>query len=441
MAALETCPPLTRASVVAAHDLVRPHVHRTPVLTNSTLSRLASTPAGDRPGDKEAAGGDHQQQQQQQQAEGAREEEGGEEGKAKARPVIRLWFKCENLQRVGAFKVRGAFHAVERLKADEGWVAGGGLGRGVVTHSSGESCAVSCLAPPRIIHPSSFVKSHLTRPITGNHAQALALAARESGIPAHIIMPEISAPGKVAATKGYGANVVFSGSTSVEREAVAARIMAETGATLVPPYDHPDIILGQGTMGLEFQDQVAELMAAEDGSGGTEEKGEEGKKKSRGLDAIITPCGGGGMLSGVALSCEGTGVRVFGSEPSFQGADDCRRGLAAGRRVESVSTLTVADGLRTPVGAIPWGIIHDRKLVRGVFAVTEAQIAAALRLVLERMKVVVEPSSAVPLAVVLFNEEFRALVEREAGPEGWDVGVVFSGGNVGLDKLGMLFGS
>lgn len=241
-------------------------------------------------------------------------------------------------------------------------------------------------------------------------------------------MPEISAPGKVAATKGYGANVVFSGSTSVEREAVAARVMAETGATLVPPYDHPDIVLGQGTLGLEFQDQVAELMA-------------EGKEGRKGLDAIITPCGGGGMLSGVALSCEGTGIRVFGSEPSFQGADDCRRGLAAGKRVESVSTLTVADGLRTPVGAIPWSIIHDRGLVQAVYAVTEAQIAAALRLVLERMKVVVEPSSAVPLAVVLFNEEFRAMVEREAGPEGWDVGVVFSGGNVGLDKLGALFAS
>lgn len=277
----------------------------------------------------------------------------------------------------------------------------------------------------------SLLASHPTdTDITGNHAQALALAARESGIPAHIIMPEISAPGKVAATKGYGANVVFSGSTSVEREAVAARVMAETGATLVPPYDHPDIVLGQGTLGLEFQDQVAELMMAE-----------EGKKEKKGLDAIITPCGGGGMLSGVALSCEGTGIRVFGSEPSFQGADDCRRGLAAGKRVESVSTLTVADGLRTPVGAIPWSIIHDRKLVQAVYAVTEAQIAAALRLVLERMKVVVEPSSAVPLAVVLFNEEFRAMVEREAGPEGWDVGVVFSGGNVGLDKLGALFAS
>lgn len=128
MADPKTCPPLTRASVVAAHDLVRPHVHRTPVLTNSTLSLLASTPAGDRPGDLEAARG----------GEGEEGTEAEGEGKAKkARPVIRLWFKCENLQRVGAFKVRGAFHAVERLKADQGWVAGGGLGRGVVTHSSG----------------------------------------------------------------------------------------------------------------------------------------------------------------------------------------------------------------------------------------------------------------------------------------------------------------
>lgn len=259
-------------------------------------------------------------------------------------------------------------------------------------------------------------------------------------------MPEISAPGKIAATKGYGANVIFSGSTSVEREAVAARVMAETGATLVPPYDHPDIILGQGTLGLEFQEQVEQLKAGAEGGATKVTNGTGGGEapngqKKKGLDAIITPCGGGGMLSGVALSCEGTGIWVFGSEPSFQGADDCRRGLAAGKRVESVSTLTVADGLRTPVGALPWGIIHDRKLVRGVYAVSEEQITAALRLVLERMKVVVEPSAAVPLAVVLYNEEFRALVEREAGPEGWDIGVVFSGGNVGLDNLGRLFAS
>lgn len=273
-------------------------------------------------------------------------------------------------------------------------------------------------------------------------------------------MPSISAAPKVAATRGYGARVVFSGSTSTEREAAAARVVAETGATLVPPYDHPDIILGQGTLGLEFQEQVEAMMTGEEekegkgedkgegegeGEGeGDSKKMEEKKKKKkrkakRGLDAIVAPCGGGGMLSGVALSCEGTGIAVFGAEPSFEGADDCRRGLEAGRRVESVSTLTVADGLRTPVGRVPWGVIHGRGLVRRVFSVSEDEIKAALRLVLERMKLVIEPSAAVPLAVVLFNEEFRSMVEREAGEDGWDVGVVFSGGNVALENLAKLF--
>jgi len=269
---------------------------------------------------------------------------------------------------------------------------------------------------------------------TGNHAQALALAARENGIKARIVMPDISIPQKIAATKGYGAEVVFSGSTSPEREAAAARVIAETGARLVPPYDHPDIMLGQGTMGLELQEQVAELLAAEKGDKTTN------KKNKTGLDAIITPCGGGGMLSGVALSCEGTGIRVFGSEPMFQGADDGKRGYESGQRVASVSTLTVADGLRTPVGEHPFSVIHGRRLVSGMFSVTEEEILAAMRLVLERCKMVVEPSACVPLAAALFDEEFRALVEREGGEEGWELGIVLSGGNVGVDALGRMFG-
>lgn len=373
MADLSTCLPLTRESVQQAHALIKPHIHYTPVLTNTTLTKLASTPRASLEGTRFA-------------------------GRTPARPTIRLWFKCENLQRIGAFKARGAFHAVARLKQDAHWAQEEPGRRAVVTHSS------------------------------GNHAQALALAARESGIPAYIVMPKISAAPKVAATKGYGAHVVFSGSTSVEREAVAAQVIRDTGARMVPPYDHPDIILGQGTMGLEFQEQVEKMMAA----GGT-------SSTKKGLDAIITPCGGGGMLSGVALSCEGTGITVFGSEPSFQGADDGKRGFEAGRRVEAVSTLTIADGLRTPVGALPWRVIYERRLVRGFYAVTEDEIRGALRLVWERMKLVVEPSAAVPLAVVLFDEEFRALVEREAGEAGWDIGVVFSGGNVALESMGALF--
>ncbi|KAI9167703.1 IlvA, threonine dehydratase [Paramyrothecium foliicola] len=365
MADLSHTLPLTRDSVVKAHAIIKDKVYRTPVLTNKTLSNLASS---------------------------ARDLQGTRwEGREPARPRFKLWFKCENQQRVGAFKARGAFHAVASLLKEPGFVEGGGREKGVVTHSS------------------------------GNHAQALALAAAENGIPAHIVMPTISIPQKIAATKGYGANVVFSGSTSVEREAVAAQVIAETGARLVPPYDHPDILLGQGTMGLELQEQVLE------------------QQSEKGLDAIITPCGGGGMLSGVALSCEGTGIRVFGSEPSFEGADDGKRGYESGQRVESVKSLTVADGLRTPVGAHPWSIIYERRLVSSMYSVTEDEIVAAMRLVFERMKVVVEPSACVPLAVVLFNEDFRAMVERESGGKLWDLGVVFSGGNVGADALGKLF--
>lgn len=260
-------------------------------------------------------------------------------------------------------------------------------------------------------------------------------------------MPEISIPAKIAATKGYGATVIFSGSTSVEREAVVEDVIKDTGARLVPPYDHPDIMLGQGTLGLEMQEQVEKMIASgktqdwgslsEIPDGDTSQGTSHGKKK--GLDAIIAPCGGGGMLSGVALSCEGTGIYVFGAEPEFQGADDLKRGLEAGERIEKVSTLTIADGLRTPVGVYPWKVLSNKKLLRGAYSVTEDQIKAALRLVLERMKVVVEPSSVVPLAVALFNEDFRKLVEKEAGEDGWDLGIVFSGGNISLEALGKLF--
>lgn len=277
----------------------------------------------------------------------------------------------------------------------------------------------------------------------GNHAQALSLAARTMGIPAYIVMPTISTPSKIAATRSYGAKVIFSGSTSTEREAVVEEVVKETGARLVPPYDHPDIILGQGTLGLEMQEQVERMIAAGQGEGQEGKSGEKvevkGNGKRKGLDAIIAPCGGGGMLSGTALSCESTGIIVFGAEPEFEGADDCKRGLEAGKRIESVKTLTIADGLRTPVGAYPWTIIHDRKLVRKMYSVTEEQIKLALRLVLERMKMVVEPSAVVGLATALFNEDFRRLVEREAGEEGWDLGIVVSGGNVSVEALGEMF--
>jgi threonine dehydratase len=270
---------------------------------------------------------------------------------------------------------------------------------------------------------------------SGNHAQALALAARTHGVRATIVMPTISTPAKIAGTQGYGARVVFSGSTADEREAVVADLMAkDPGMVLVPPYDAVDIVLGQGTQALELEAQVREMVSAQP------ELSVHGNKNAGRLDAVIAPCGGGGMLSGIATALAGTGTRVFGAEPSFQGADDARRGLAMvpPQRITHVSSLTVADGVRTPVGKIPWSVISDPQKVAGVFAVSEEQICQAMRLVWERMKVVIEPTAALGLAVAMFDEGFREMVQKEGGEEGWDVGVVFSGGNVAMEAVGDL---
>ncbi|KAH7070597.1 pyridoxal-phosphate dependent enzyme-domain-containing protein [Paraphoma chrysanthemicola] len=367
--------PLTRASVEAAHQLIQPYIHHTPVLTNTTLNKLASAP---------------------QTAESL--EHTPWAGQQPAHPTFRLFFKCENLQRIGAFKVRGAFHAVLRLVEERG--IDEVKKKGVVTHSS------------------------------GNHAQALALAARTLSIPAHIVMPRISTPSKIAGTQAQGAIVHFSGSTSHEREAVVADVVAQTGATLIPPYDHPNIILGQGTMGLETQAEVEQLLA---------EKPELGVPGKKGLHALIAPCGGGGMLSGNAVALQPTSIRVFGAEPSFQGGDDARRGVEAGARITTVKTLTIADGLRTPLGEHTWKIVSDKQYVEGLYAVTEQNIKDAMKLVLERMKCFVEPSAVVGLATILYNEDFRKMVEREAGPEGWNVGVIFSGGNTTIEAITTIY--
>lgn len=236
-------------------------------------------------------------------------------------------------------------------------------------------------------------------------------------------MPKISTPSKIAGTQSLGAKVVFSGSTSDEREAVVCEIQDKTGAILVPPYDDYNIICGQGTTALEMDKQFEEEKL--------------GSKKK--LDAVITPIGGGGLNAGVASYFSDTETRVFGAEPSHQGADDCCRGLKAGQRVPTVKTLTIADGLRTPVGQLNWAVIADPRKVAGVYAVTEDEIKAAMRLVLERMKVVVEPSAVVGLAVCLYNEEFRNRVAKEAGKEGWDVGIVFSGGNTTVEAIRDLY--
>ncbi len=297
-------------------------------------------------------------------------------GAAHATPVLtsaaldaaggrRFFFKCENFQRTGAFKFRGAWNAVARL-AESGY-------RGtVLTHSS------------------------------GNHAQALALAARLHGMTAIVVMPAGASRAKREAVAGYGAAIVECGPTMADREAVLERERQRSGAALVPPFDHADVIAGQGTACLD-------LLAAHPD-----------------LDAVIAPVGGGGLISGTALVAGSAArpVRVFAGEPAM--ADDAARSKAAGAIQPQRPPVTIADGLRGPLGLLTWPFVRDR--VERIVTVPEDEIVAAMRLVWERMKIVIEPSAAVPVAAVL-SKEFRAMggIER--------VGVILSGGNVDLDAL------
>ena len=276
-----------------------------------------------------------------------------------------LLFKAEIFQKVGAFKFRGAMNAVSRL--DESVAV-----RGVVTHSS------------------------------GNHAQALALAARLRGIPAWIVMPKGAPAIKRRAVEGYGAEVVECENTLEARESTAARLVAETGGTLIPPFDHADVIAGQGTMALEILEEHPEC------------------------EAIVAPVGGGGMISGIAIAAKALkpSIKVFAAEPAR--ADDAFRSKQSGR-LEPVKRIdTIADGLRTSLGELTFPVVRD--LVDEVLLVDEDAIVRAMRLVLERMKVLIEPSAAVGVAAVL-EESFTA--RRDFGP----TAVVLCGGNVDLDRL------
>lgn len=279
-----------------------------------------------------------------------------------------LHFKCELFQRTGSFKFRGACNAVMKLPDS--------LARaGVVTHSS------------------------------GNHAQALALAARMRGIPAHVVMPHDSARTKVAAVEGYGGKVYFCEPTVASRAAKASEVQQATGATLIPPYDHPDVIAGQGTIALELLEQVPNL------------------------DAIVVPLGGGGMISGIALAARELkpGIRVIGAEP--QAVGDAAQSKALGVRQEATGKATLADGLRTSLGELTWPVVRD--VVDSIVTVSEEEIKAALRLVYERMKLAIEPSAAVGVAAAVCPLRQR----RDLGA----AGIVLCGGNSDLDQLASIF--
>lgn len=308
----------TITEIRQAAERIRPHAHRTPVITCASLDLHVGA---------------------------------------------QVFLKCENLQKVGAFKFRGACNAVFSLPDSA-------AAPGVATHSS------------------------------GNHAQALALAARLRGIPAFIVMPDTAPAVKKAAVASYGGKITFCRPTLEDRESTLARVAAETGATVVHPYNNHKVIAGQGTAALELSQDIPDL------------------------DVILAPVGGGGLLSGTAIAAKGLSpsIRVIGAEP--EGADDAFRSLAAGRIVPSVKPQTIADGLLTSLGDLTFPIIQ--KNVEQIVTVSEAGIVAAMKFVWERAKIIIEPSSAVPVA---------ALWEHKIDQTGLRVGVILSGGNVDLDRL------
>ncbi len=276
-----------------------------------------------------------------------------------------VWLKCENFQRIGAFKARGAMHCVGRLDPAE-------RARGIITYSS------------------------------GNHAQAVALAAQDHGVRAHIAMPEDAPAVKVAGVKALGAEITFAGFTSEDRRQAALRIAEDTGGVIIPPFDHPDIIAGQGTATLELLDDAPEL------------------------DALLVPVGGGGLLAGACLVASGRDLsRVYTVEPV--GCDAMAQSLEAGTRVAVQPGPTLGDGLKpVMVGELNFAIAKQH--VAGSFRVDDAEMSAALRALLATTKILVEPSAAAALAPLLRGE----LSDCRR------VGVLLSGGNVDLDLVARL---
>ncbi len=308
----------TYEDMLAAHERIRPHIHRTPVLTSSYFNDLVGA---------------------------------------------ELFFKCENFQKAGAFKVRGASNAVFGLSDEM-------AARGVATHSS------------------------------GNHALSLSYAAGRRGIPCHVVMPRTAPEAKKAAVRGYGGIITECEPSTSSREAVFAEVQARTGAEFVHPYNDPRVIAGQGTCSKELMEQTD------------------------GLDMVIAPIGGGGMISGccLTLSTLAPEVQILAAEP--EQADDAYRSFKAGHIIADDAPHTIADGLKVPLKDLTWHFVSRH--VTDILTASEQEIVDAMKLTWQRMKIVMEPSCAVPLATILKNRE------RFAGKR---IGVIVTGGNVDLDKL------
>ncbi len=308
----------TLEDVKKAHEVITPHAHVTPVLSNLHVNKKVSA---------------------------------------------NVFFKCENFQKVGAFKFRGASNAVLPLSDEE-------AKKGVATHSS------------------------------GNHAQALALAAKIRGIPAYVVMPDNAPKVKVEAVQNYGAEITFCESTLESRESTLLEVVEKTGAAIIHPYNDARIVAGQGTAAVEL------LEAHPD------------------LDIILTPVGGGGLLSGTAVAAKSIkpAIQVIGTEPDQ--ADDAYRSFKAGKLIPAYSTNTIADGLRTSLGELPFSIIQTK--VDDIVTVSEESIIKAMRYIWERMNIIIEPSCAVPVA---------AIFDGKIDVKGKKVGIIITGGNVDLDNL------
>ncbi|MBE9640379.1 beta-hydroxyaspartate dehydratase BhcB [Salipiger mangrovisoli] len=308
----------TYDDMLAAHARIAPHIHRTPVLTSAFLNELTGA---------------------------------------------QLFFKCENFQKAGAFKVRGASNAVFGLSDAE-------AARGVCTHSS------------------------------GNHALSLSYAAGRRGIPCHVVMPRTAPQAKKDAVRGYGGIITECEPSTSSREAVFAEVQAATGGDFVHPYNDPRVIAGQGTCSREFMEQTD------------------------GLDMVLAPIGGGGMISGTCLTLSALApeCQVIAAEP--EQADDAYRSFKAGHIIADDAPETVADGLKVPLKDLTWHFVSNH--VSDILTASEEEIVEAMKLIWKRMKIVMEPSSAVPLATILKNRD------RFAGKR---VGLIITGGNVDLDRL------
>lgn len=314
---------ITQKDIAGAHERIRPYIHRTPVLTSQALDRLAGAS---------------------------------------------LYFKCENFQKIGAFKIRGGMNAALSLSPAE-------VEKGLATHSS------------------------------GNHAQAIAYAARTLGVPAYIVMPNNSPAVKVAAVQGYGAEVIFCVPTQAAREQTLAEVLHRTGAAFVHPYDNDFVIAGQATCAKELLEDVSDL------------------------DTLIAPVGGGGLMSGTCLAAHfwRPGVAVYAGEP--EGAGDAVLSLKSGKVEQAPYVNTIADGLRTTLSERTLSILQQH--LREVVLVSDVDIVQAMRWVYERLKIVIEPSSAVPFAAVLKRPDVFA--DRK-------IGIILTGGNVDLRSLTDFFG-